>query len=799
MDTARPAPLLGIALAFSVGCWLGLCGWIASEMWLGLTAAFGLVWLVLIFFARSDKRSLLIAAHIALLFFGLAVGAYRGSLRETYAVADDLRLLPGEKENPRSQWRGVVTGDPRFRPRADKEKDRDEPGRTTLVIDVDGWRSAAVAAAGGPWEKASGQLQVRVDQTTPDQFRYGDVVEVIGGLDAPSRPMNPGQFDIAAYLYQRDIYFSVAVPATAVRVIERRGGNWLTAWAWHARDWALAQLRLGLEDDPTTSALLSGMLLGYVEQVPGEIETAFRNTGTYHVFAVSGQNVAVICGVGLVALQMIGLVRWRWGWVLVPVLVFYCLITGGQPSAVRALLMAVLVLGAWWCERPASTLNLWSIALLAVTGYDPKLVTNLSFQLSFAVVGAIIVLTPPFFNFLSRPLKMEEGSVTDHYRLLYPWRFRALKGARATALLFATSLAAWLGSLPLMAWYFHQVTLIGLIANVVVVPLAGVIVVLGAIALALAPLSAALTVAVNNANWLLVKLLVWAVTSFAQVPGGCFYIPDLSVTWRPDAPEFVCLQTGSTTPLLIRYQGRSWLVNTGTESQFKYVTNPLRKFYGVNACELAVLTELSSPQAGGAALLLSEGIVKKWAMPPPVRPSKTLQPWLATMKESAIAPQVWSRGEVVLAPGLTVTVLFPPEENKARRIEDRALVLRFVYTRPDGGTQSLLYAGRIGTETENSILANAAGTDSALQSDVLVQGYHSEKSNLPLVWLEAVRPKHAVLAPAAAYNSERMDSIELLPENERPQVWRQGDCGAVTVRFGESGPGVAVSSFTGTE
>lgn len=783
MHRLRPAPLLLVALAFGLGCYLGLTRGLDSSRWLIACGVFAALWLLAVSLART--QAWLRVAYVLLLILAASVGGFHGSLREGITDANDLCALPGEKANPRTFWRGEVTGDPRFRPRKDKENS----GRTTLVLRITGWRSAS-ATADAPWLPASGLLQVRVDLTTPDLYRYGDTLQVIGGLETPEPPMNPGQFDVANYLWQRDIYYQTSVKAEAVTTLSRDGGDAVTRLAWQARDWSLAKLRLGLEDDPAISSLLAGMLIGYVDQVPAEIETAFRNTGTYHIFAVSGQNVAVICGVGLVALQLIGLVRWRWGWVLVPLLVFYCLITGGQPSAVRALLMAVLVLVAWSLERPVSVLNLWSFALFLVLAYDPKLVLNLSFQLSFAVVGALIVLTPPFYNRLLRWCSLEDEEKTDDAEndlppvRRGPWAQRLHEWLRALLLLVASSFAAWLGSLPLMAWYFHQVTLIGLAANLVVVPLAGVIVVVGALALAVAPLSSAMTVAINNANWLLAKGLVWIVTAFVQVPGGCFYVPDLSVVWRPPEPEFVCTANGGTTALLIRYGDKTWLVNTGTESQFRYVTNPVRKFYGVNRFEEVVLTELGALQAGGALLLASEDIAQDWVTPPQQKITKTLQPWLDLVKQQGDTPHIWSRGqEETLAPGLTVTVLSPGEDNRASRMEDRGLVLFFRYRAPNGAERTLLYAGRIGSQTEAEILQQSQ----AVTADVLIQGRHGSQPNLDLAWLEAVRPQHVILAALTAYTPERMDSIELLPPEQRPRVWRQEECGAVTVRLKSSG------------
>ncbi len=265
-----------------------------------------------------------------------------------------------------------------------------------------------------------------------------------------------------------------------------------------------------------------------------------------------------------------------------------------------------------------------------------------------------------------------------------------------------------------------------------------------------------------------------------QVPGGYFYVPDPGVTWNPREPEFICEQTGSSTSLLIRYRDKSWLVNTGTESQFKYVTNPLRKFYGVNHLNGAILTEFSSLEAGGALALHSEGMVARWMTPPPTRISRTLEPWQRAMQQQSTPREIWTRGQVeTLAPDFTLTVLAPGTNDDAQRMEHRGLALFFRFK-----NHSLLYAGRIGPDVETQILQSGLPP----RADVLVQGPHSGPPNLPLQWLEAVHPQQVIIAAPSPYDTnQHVNSIELMPEKTRPRVWYQEETGAVTVRLKEAG------------
>ena len=100
------------------------------------------------------------------------------------------------------------------------------------------------------------------------------------------------------------------------------------------------------------------MLIGYREEIPADIEQDFRVTGTLHVFAISGQNIAEMAVVAIILLQLCGLVRWRWAWLLAPVVLIYCLLAGSPASAVRATVMALAVLAAWRLGRPAQRARL---------------------------------------------------------------------------------------------------------------------------------------------------------------------------------------------------------------------------------------------------------------------------------------------------------------------------------------------------------------------------------------------------------------------------------------------------------
>src|SRR5262249_19020650 len=128
---------------------------------------------------------------------------------------------------------------------------------------------------------------------SPDaSLAYGDYVEVTGSALNIAPPRNPGQFDLASWLRRRGVLSEIVVrDARDGRVIESTGGNWFVALSHRFRKWTQQQLRTDLEDDDRVAAVISSMVLGTQDEAADQLAESFRQTGTFHLFAVSGFNV----------------------------------------------------------------------------------------------------------------------------------------------------------------------------------------------------------------------------------------------------------------------------------------------------------------------------------------------------------------------------------------------------------------------------------------------------------------------------------------------------------------------------
>src|SRR5205823_129339 len=256
--------------------------------------------------------------------------------------------------------------------------------------------------------------------------------------------------------------------------------------------------------------------------------------------------------------------------VIIPLLLFYAAVTGLHVSSVRAAVMSSILLGGFFVERKVFALNSLAAAAFFLLSWDTNEFFSTGFQLSFAVVAGIILLADPLSGWL-RPigapdLFLPRRLVSRLRRMIgvgYEWICRG----------GSVSLAAWLGSLPLIFWYFHLITPSSLFANLVVVPIAFFILAIALLSLVVAPIASGLSLIFNNANWSLASAVIAFVQWFAQLPGSHFYLEDLH--WpRTLRAKITVLDVGAGAAVHLRAANGNWLFDCGSHRDYERVLRP---------------------------------------------------------------------------------------------------------------------------------------------------------------------------------------------------------------------------------
>src|SRR5205814_9600035 len=292
------------------------------------------------------------------------------------------------------------------------------------------------------------------------------------------------------------------------------------------RNWSQATLERGLPEQDESLRLLWAMALGWTTALTEEVSEPFMRTGTMHSFAISGLHSALIAGILVALLRVLQIPRAVCGWLVIPLIWSYTAATGWQPSAIRSTLMMSVIIVGWALRRPSDLLNSLAAAGFIILLWDPQQLFQASFQLSFFVVLSIALLLPPIEKIRRRlldtdPLLPPELRPRDRKRLDAPIHFVTTS--------FATSLAAWLGSLPLIACYFHLFTPISLLANLVIVPLSGLALMSSLGSLLCGGWCSWLCELFNHSGWFWMEAMVEISEWFAGLPGAYFYVK--APTW----------------------------------------------------------------------------------------------------------------------------------------------------------------------------------------------------------------------------------------------------------------------------
>jgi competence protein ComEC len=354
---------------------------------------------------------------------------------------------------------------------------------------------------------APGEGAVLRMRARPDGWpKIGEVLAVAGQVE----PL--GIYDE----YQRRRGAQAAVEVERMRATgEHRGG--LAGIVDAARRRAEAGLDRGLE--APEAALLRGMVLGQDEQLDDDVEDDFKRSGLAHILAVSGQNVMLLATLVLGAGALFG-VGLRTRLLLALALVaLYVPLTGAGPSIQRAGVMGAAGLVAALAGRPTHRWYALGLAAAVTLALNPRASGEPGWQLSFAAVVALLALAPPMRDALAHVMP---GPVAD-----------------ASAI----TVAATLGTAPLMAFHFEQVSLASLPANLLAAAAIAPVMWLGMLAAAAGQVAPALAEPLNVLNAPLLAFVEWVARTMAGAPAAV--MPVRLSTPPMLAAAYVALATGA--------------------------------------------------------------------------------------------------------------------------------------------------------------------------------------------------------------------------------------------------------------
>ena len=310
----------------------------------------------------------------------------------------------------------------------------------------------------------------------------------------------------------------------ASRLAEISPSAWRARVA-NARRTASRRVVIGIETWGDIPALNQAMLLGNRHVMPPALRRVFVDSGTIHVYSISGLHIVLVAAVLSLAVAACGIPRTYWVLISGPLLIFYTALTGARPPAVRACLMALLYLAAPLIGRRPNALMALAGTALIVHVIQPWLIFDIGSVLSFTVMGGLVAFCRPFCQMGHRLFRV--ARLTERANLARAAGAKA--HARRLNMLahaitwlsdsFAVSLAAWMASLPLTAHYFGRFTPGGLFANLAVGPCSFFIVVAGCLGVATSTVNGWVAGCFNNAAGFFTWLMVRSAQITVALPG----------------------------------------------------------------------------------------------------------------------------------------------------------------------------------------------------------------------------------------------------------------------------------------
>ena len=260
---------------------------------------------------------------------------------------------------------------------------------TLLHVDVHSLRPLNGVILSDKNHELKGTMLVRLPPD--DSIRYADVLDFTGKLQTPPEGST---FSYRDYLATQGIYSYLNYPR--YQVIMRTSGNLFKILIFAFRDQAYQKINQ-FYTQPEAS-LLSGILLGIETDISEDVEEAFRVTGTTHIIAISGFNIAIITGLFMFLARRVTKNKWKALIIAIIGICVYTTMVGGQASVVRAAIMGSIGLLGKQIGRPQSGVNSLAITAAVMSLFNPLILWDVGFQLSFSATIGLILYAEPLQN-----------------------------------------------------------------------------------------------------------------------------------------------------------------------------------------------------------------------------------------------------------------------------------------------------------------------------------------------------------------------------------------------------------------
>lgn len=640
---------------------------------------------------------------------------------------------------------------------------------------------------------------IKVYLNKEEQIRIGMFLRVCGKLEEIPGPRNPGEFDSKQYYACRKIYYQMKEGEVCDKSI---GYSYFGQFLQEIRQKAETILD---EAAGAYAGIFQAMILGERGNLDAETKMQYQMAGIMHILAISGLHISFV-GMGFFRLlKKAGAGNGVAGAVSAFLIYAYGIVTGGSVSAMRAVGMFLVLVGAGIAGRSYDLLSAMALSAIVLLLDAPAYLYNVSFLLSFGAVIGIGALTPEICSLLN------------------------LK--KRTAKSLAGSVIVWLITLPIALHAYGEVSLAGVILNLLVLPTSGIVLASGIFALPVGIFVIEIAKRVvfpgkcvlflyeklcevvgwiPHSTWIAGSPQLWQCAVYYVMLGVAF----AGVKWGKKAASvalvifavvflgyhsrnglaITCLDIGQGDCCVLKMPGgENFLIDGGSSNKKNtavYQILPYLKNQGIAILDGIFVSHTDQDHISGieellelCAQKLTTVRVKNLILPDWDTTGGEYEKLKMLTEQTGIRVQTVREGNLLKTKEAQIEILAPENGADGSDTNEDGMVMKVHFGKFRG-----LFTGDIGAETEKKLL------DSMEDVDFLKVAHHGSKYSTCQGFLDVVSPEIAVISCSAknTYGHPSADTIKKL-EDCGAQVEYTMKNGAITVRT--DGEGIWLDRF----
>lgn len=591
-----------------------------------------------------------------------------------------------------------------------------------------------------------------------NKFQIGSKVLIDGKFELANVARNTGGFNYRRYLNANGIYGIIKISNYQVESLETRNP------IYYLQNKIRESFLLLLPDD--VSSILNGIVIGETQDIPEDIKDDFRSSGIAHLLAVSGTHIAFVIAMSkFVFDRLVG--KGYASYFIIICILFFVFLSGASPSVIRAGLMAILAIVANLLERKSNSVNNIFFAAFVLLIMNPVTLMNTGFILSFSgTIGIILlnkVIVKKLRKFISQKTLVDTIGIT---------------------------LSAQMILLPIMAYFFHTISIVSLFTNLFIVPVWGVVMFLTFMILIFSLFSKALASIPAVLVTYILKIIV-AIAKFFS------YFPFFNITVIRPRIFFIVIYYVFLYVFLSRHhyiqkyqkkilivlvalvlmvqvsylipknyieisaidvgQGDSFLISTSHHQKIlidgggskdadydvgESVLVPYLLNHQITQIDLVIISHAHADHINGIFSVLEKLKVGTVMIGPQKSGDENIEKLYRICQEKNIRVLTVYQGESFCIDDITFDVLYPAQDMIAENLNHYSLVLKMCYA-----TRSMLFTGDLEKEGEEQIVTNFHSD--FLDVDILKVGHHGAKTSSTEEFLKRVKPEISIISVSA--------------------------------------------------